>query len=194
MSDIRTSIAAIFADLPVVETERLRLRPLTMDDAPALFAYGSDPDVTRYTSWVTHRSVADAETFLATVVGRYERGEAASWAVTLRETGDLIGTAGFISVDAEAREGVLGYAFGQPHWGKGYASEAARASLRFGFEVVRLRRIEATCYLENAGSIAILEKLGMMRICIGEELDHEGVLRDDLATYEIYARGLGPTT
>ena len=71
----------IFANLPELETERLLLRKMRLDDAEAMFAYASDPEVTRYVLWDTHRSVEDSEEFLRHATEGYERGDYGGWGV-----------------------------------------------------------------------------------------------------------------
>src|SRR5438874_1047675 len=72
-------------------TDRLVLRRPAMSDAPAVYEYGRDPDVTRYLIFPTHRSVADAEAFLATCAARWTSGEEYCWLITLRGRDQVIG-------------------------------------------------------------------------------------------------------
>lgn len=70
-----------FQDMPELETERLLLRRMTLDDAGAMFAYASDPAVTRYVLWDTHRSIKDSESFLRFAAEGYEGGDFGGWGV-----------------------------------------------------------------------------------------------------------------
>jgi ribosomal-protein-alanine N-acetyltransferase len=86
--------ASVFAALPVIETERLTLRPIRRGDEADVFAYGAEPEVSRYTTWECHRSVDDARVFVDWVLGEYEHGRPARWGIVHRDDGRLIGACG----------------------------------------------------------------------------------------------------
>jgi ribosomal-protein-alanine N-acetyltransferase len=164
----RPEIAAVFGNLPELWTERLKLRRMTLDDAAAMFAYASDPEVARHTSWQPHRSIDDSRAQLARVVARYERGAVAGWGVEQLADGRFIGTAGYMRWDVDHRCAEVGYALSRRYWGQGLVTEALRAIVAFGFERMQLNRIEAHCAAENIGSYRVMEKVGMQ---------YEGTLR-----------------
>jgi ribosomal-protein-alanine N-acetyltransferase len=147
--------------MPVLETERLRLRPFTLDDDAAVFALASDPEVARFVRFEAHRDVADTRAFLELVQQHYRRGDPFAWAIVRREDDRLIGSCGFVSQAEERKSAEIGYWLGKPHWGKGYAVEAAGALVRFGFEQMGLERVEAKCFLENRPGQRVIEKLGL---------------------------------
>ena len=147
--------------IPVLETERLRLRPFTFDDEAAVFALVSDPEVARFVRFEAHRTPAETRAFLELVDRYYRRGEPFAWAIARREDGRLIGSCGFVSHAGERKSAEIGYWLGKPYWGKGYAAEAAQALVRFGFEQMGLERVEAKCFLENRAGQRVIEKLGM---------------------------------
>jgi RimJ/RimL family protein N-acetyltransferase len=91
----------------------------------------------------------------------YRRGDPFAWAMVRREDGRLIGSCGFVSEAPERKSAEIGYWLGKPHWGKGYAVEAARAMVRFGFEQMGLERVEAKCFVENRAGQRVIEKLGL---------------------------------
>jgi RimJ/RimL family protein N-acetyltransferase len=160
----------VFADLPELETERLLLRRMRLDDAEAMFAYASDPEVTRYVLFETHRSVEDSESFLRLATEGYERGDFGSWGVVLKDSGAFVGTCGMdVGYAPEHARAELGYVLSREHWGKGLMPEAVRAVIRFGFRRVGLNRIQARCIAENAASARVMEKAGMT---------YEGTLRE----------------
>jgi len=160
-----------FGELPDIQTERLLLRKVTIDDAPDLLVSTSDPEVARYTTWEPYDSVKQAEDFLRSVISNYERDEPANWGLELRENERFIGMCGFMadSWDPEHARASLGYAIGREHWGRGLVSEAVRAAIQFGFEKLSLNRIEARCVAENTASERVMQKAGM---------GYEGTLRD----------------
>ena len=92
----KLSPAVYFSSLPVLQTERLILRPLRRKDAADIFSYASDPEVTRYVLWDPHRSVSETRSYIRYILALYRRGLPSSWGVVHRETGRVIGTIGFM--------------------------------------------------------------------------------------------------
>ena len=160
--------AAYFASLPELETSRLVLRPLKMKDAKDIFAYTSDPDVARYVLWEPHKSVADTRNYIRCIRALYHRGLPASWAVTLRESGQVIGTIGFMWYSDANSAAEIGYSFSKAHWNMGYATEALRAVIDSVFRTLPVNRLEAQHDVRNPASGRVMEKCGMRK---------EGVLR-----------------
>jgi [ribosomal protein S5]-alanine N-acetyltransferase len=159
-----------FEDLPELETERLLLRKLRLEDARAMFAYASDPEVTRYVLFDTHRSIEDSVAFLRFAVEGYERGDFGGWGVVLKDSGAFVGTCGVdYGYAPEHARAELGYVLAREHWGKGLMPEAVRAVIRFGFGRMELNRIQARCIAENTASARVMEKAGMT---------YEGTLRE----------------
>ncbi|MFI6793202.1 GNAT family N-acetyltransferase [Nonomuraea sp. NPDC050383] len=151
-------------DYPLT-TERLLLRPFTPSDLDAVHAFESRPDVTRYLYWEA-RDLDAARTGLETKISRTaiaDEGDALNLAVTLRDSGLLIGTVILIWTSKEHRQGEIGYIFNPDHHGHGYAPEASRELLRLGFEDLRLHRIVGRLDGRNTASARVLEKLGMRR-------------------------------
>lgn len=158
--------------LPEIETRRLRLRPMTPDDLPALADMFADPDVMRYLPTGEPRSVEETQVELNYMVDHWQQRGFGVWAVTLKDTGEFAGYCGLQylhvepgGVSAEAlRHGtdvevVAGLA--RPYWQQGIAPEATRAALRYGFETVRLARIVAAIHPDNDASRHILHSMGM---------------------------------
>jgi len=151
----------LVASIPVLETERLRLRPFTLDDEAAVFALASDPEVSRFVRFEAHRTPAETRAFLELFERRYRRGDPFALAIVRREDDRLIGSCGFVSQAPERRSVEIGYWLGKRYWGKSYAVEAARALMCFGFEQMGLERIEAKCFVGNYAGQRVIEKLGM---------------------------------
>lgn len=145
-----------------LSTERLLLRDFVEDDWPAVLAYQNDPRYLRFYAW-TRRTPEDVQAFVARFIAQQEREPRLKFqlAITLPATGQLIGNAGIRIKTAGGHEADIGYELDPQHWGQGYASEAARALVQFGFERLRLHRISAHCLAENTASARVLEKLGM---------------------------------
>lgn len=142
----------------ITHTERLTLRELIPGDAMHFFSLNADPEVLRYTGDEPFASVAAAETFLWNYPD-YQRNGFGRWAVLDREAGEFLGWCG----PKRNEEGLvdLGFRFYRKYWGKGYATEAARASVAYGFEQLGISEIIGRAAIDNRASIRVLEKVGM---------------------------------
>jgi ribosomal-protein-alanine N-acetyltransferase len=146
-------------ELPLLETPRLRLRKFTLQDAPGVFAYASDPEVVRYLLWAAHKSVAESQADLERVIKAYGSTTDLRWGIELKSTGRLIGGCKLTCQLAHQRAEV-GYVLAREHWGCGYAAETVQAILRHGFTQIGLNRIEALTFAEHSASMRVLEKCG----------------------------------
>lgn len=165
------NVASVFENLPTLETDRLRLRKISLRDARDFFEYASDPEVTRYSTWSPHESLADTKQFINQVLNQYKAGHVAPWGIEHKAERRFIGTCGFGNWIHYHGRAEIGYALARPYWSQGYMTEAVRSVLAFGFETMQLNRIEARCKLENIGSSRVMEKVGMK---------FEGVLRQHM--------------
>lgn len=144
---------------PIIETERLVLRPPRMEDAEAIFnSYASDEEVTRYLVWRPHTSIAETEEFLGRVVAFPEDGSRLTWALTLRGDDTL---RGMIELRPHGHKADVGYVLARPFWGRGYTTEALRAVLDYAFSNPAMYRVWAVCDAENVASARVMEKAGM---------------------------------
>lgn len=178
-------VESVFHNLSTIETPRLILRQLCLEDVADVFAYTSDPDVARHTSWYPHRTIENSRQFVEWVIKRYDAGQPAPWGVQHKVDTKIIGTCGFGAWIVEHSRAEIGYAIAKPYWNQGLVTEAVRKVLSYGFTSMNLNRIEATCVPENVGSWRVMEKVGMRR---------EGILRQwvfskdqfmDIAMYSI---------
>ena len=134
-------IEDIYGDLPSLETDRLLLRKLTLEDAADVFEYAREPDITRFLTWKPHRSIEDSKGFIGFMISRYEAKEVADWGIVLKENDKLIGTVGFIRWSPENSRAEVGYALSKEYWGKGIMTEAVSEIIKFGFGKMELNRI-----------------------------------------------------
>jgi RimJ/RimL family protein N-acetyltransferase len=147
--------------MQVLETPRLVLRWVTTDDAPFIFELLNEPSFLQYIGDKGIRSLEDARNYILTgPVASYQRFGFGLYLVLLKESGTPIGMCGLLKRDSLPDVDV-GYAYRPPFWSNGYAFEAASAVLAHGREVFGLRRIVAITSPDNAGSRALLEKLGL---------------------------------
>jgi len=143
-------------------TDRLLLRDFREDDWPAVLAYQSDPLYLRYYEW-TERTPEAVRDFVRMFLDHQQSQPRAKFqlAVVLKASGELIGNCGIRLTAPGSHEADMGYELSPAHWGCGYATEAARAILDFGFTELGVHRVWATTLADNAGSARVLEKLGM---------------------------------
>lgn len=148
-----------------IETERLILRRPRMEDAQAIFEnYASNPRVTRYLSWPTHRSVADAEEFLRMLEESMRREEQCTWLIEHRQQHKVCGSIGVTfqaSKHSKGKLAALGYCLAEELWGQGYTTEAARAVVPLVWSLPEIERLEAICHAEHMRSARVLEKSGL---------------------------------
>ena len=151
------------AYIVIIETQRLILRTFTLDDAQLIYDLNIDPEVTRY----THDALRDInharETLDKTILPQYALYNYGRWAVHIKPHLEFIGWCG-LKYRAELNENDLGFRFKRSCWGKGYATEAAFASIKHGFEQLNLNLIMGRAEPENVGSWKVLEKCGMSYI------------------------------
>lgn len=161
-------MASFYGYMPDIETQRLRLRRLTMRDAQDIFEYGSDPIVARHVLWSAYRNIGEAREYLRFMLRKYRMGEPASWGIELKESGKIIGTIGFMWIQYDNAAAEVGYSLSRAHWNRGIMTEALNAVIDYGFSRLQLNRIEAQHETDNPASGAVMRKCGMQ---------HEGTLR-----------------
>ena len=156
---------------PTLQTDRLILRPYREADVPELVPLIGTREVAATTLRIAHPyTEQDARAFLELA----HDPEKLWLAVTLRSDGRQIGGIG-LRIDQQHQNAELGYWLGVPYWGQGYASEASREMLRYGFEDLNLHRIHASHFKHNPASGRILKKLGMR---------YEGCQREHLRKWD----------
>ena len=145
-------------------TDRLILREFTRSDWKAVHEYASDPDVVRYMTWGPN-SKEDSHFFIQRVISYQEENPRRNheFAVILKAEDRLIGSCGLYVSNPDHQEAWIGYCFNRHFWGKGYATEAIKALLEFGFSKLGLHRIFATTQPDNVASAHVLGKVGMRR-------------------------------
>ena len=151
-----------FPGTQTIETPRLILRRFSEDDAPAVYRnWTSDPEVTRYLTWPTHRSVDVSKYVLSTWIPLYEKDTYYHWTITLKEQGnEPIGTIhGLVNDDAEMI--TVGYCLGRKWWHQGITSEAFMALINFFFDEVRANRIQSYHDPHNPHSGMVMTKCGL---------------------------------
>lgn len=170
--------------IPTLVTERLILRPFTLEDAPTVRALAGEREIAEMTTVPHPYEEGIAEEWISSHQGAFERGELVTWAIAHKEDGVLLGAIS-LSIDKTNRLAELGYWVGKPYWGRGYCTEAAKEALRYAFEALSLNRVQARHMTKNPASGRVMQKIGMT---------YEGTLRqsvyrwgkfEDMAMYAI---------
>ena len=165
----------------IIETERLILRPLTQEDAAAVFAWAGDEEVVRYMAYPVYAAEEKVREWLSSL--QAEETEL-HFGFVRKEDGKLIGS-GSIGPDAR-REGFwgFGYNFRRDCWGKGYATEAAKAMIAFAGERFGVRKFSSSHVEQNRASGRVIEKCGLRFVRYGEFRKLDGSCRMRSMEYE----------
>lgn len=151
-----------------LETERLLIRDILVTDWESIHTYTSMTEVTQHTAWGPN-TVEDTRAYVEYVLNSQQTQprEAFELAICLKNEGTLIGGVGLHIMEKTNAE--IGYVLHPAYQGEGYAAEAARAMLGYGFNTLGVHRIYAKCRPENRASEKVMQKIGMQR---------EGLLRE----------------
>lgn len=141
-------------------TTRLRLRPYRADDAAAMFAVFGDAEVMRFSQSGADPTVEATAARIQKLIDHQERFGFSLWVVEDRASGAPLGDCGLKQL-ADGPEIEVGYRFARSQWGKGYATEAAAASVDYGFRTLALPRIVGVVEPPNVASCQVLEKIGL---------------------------------
>ena len=150
-----------------IETKRLILRELFPSDDKKMFELDSNPEVHIYLGNNPVTNIEQSREIIANIRQQYRDNGIGRWAVILKETNEFIGWSGLkLEKDVNGHELFydLGYRFIEKHWGKGYALETALAFVNYGFNKLKLEKINAYVDAENVGSRKVLEKAGLKYI------------------------------
>ena len=145
----------------IFETPRMLLRQFTEQDAHLIKDLNSDPAVVKYLHEPLLKTNEHALQVITDIILPQYKNKLGRWAMHLKSNNEFIGWCG-LKYNAASNEIDLGYRLRQIFWGKGYATEAAKATLAYGFNTLHLKQITGTAHVENLASIKILEKIGMV--------------------------------
>lgn len=157
-----------FDSFPTIETERLILRRITFDDAETLFALRTHPDVTRYLDRESDKDVAAVVHLIEQMDIALVAGDGVKWAITKRPPNtlnsiELIGVITFWRFDKTNHRAEVGYMLHPDEWHRGIMTEAFRAVLDYGFNVLNLHSVEANTSVGNSASQALLLRCGFVQ-------------------------------
>lgn len=148
---------------PVLRTERLILRPFTLDDADAVRRLAGAREIYEMTQNVPHPyEEGMAERWIATHTSQFLDGRGVTLAITRSSGGEVIGAIGLGAAPAH-RSAELGYWLGVAYWNNGYTTEAAAELVRYGFQELGYHRIHSRHFVQNPASGRVMQKIGMSR-------------------------------
>jgi RimJ/RimL family protein N-acetyltransferase len=155
--------------VPDLETGRLLIRRLRMDDAPAMLEMLSDLETTKYWGRPVMTELQQAEQYTRENLGWMDDGHCLYWGIEEKSSGKMIGTCTLFKLDLSNRRGEIGYLLNRSYWRRGLMSEALRSVIDHAMDGMQLHRLEADVDPDNAASIRLLESFGFQR---------EGLFRD----------------
>jgi ribosomal-protein-alanine N-acetyltransferase len=158
-----------FSTFPTLTTPRLILRQSVPGDAADLFSLHGDPEVQKYDSEPPLQEIGEAVALIEQNRQRFASKQAITWGIVLKGENHVIGGLGFYFWDKSYYKADLGYSVARPYWRRGIATEALRAVMQFGFETMRLHRINVDTRMDNIASVRLMQKSGFQ---------HEGVRRE----------------
>jgi ribosomal-protein-alanine N-acetyltransferase len=162
---------------PVLETKRLILRPFALSDAKEVQRLCGDFAIADTTLNIPHPYPdGAAEEFISTHPAKYEKGDGVVFAITLKSDGSLIGGMD-LYITKRFHRAEIGYWIAKPFWNQGYATEAGKAVVDFGFTQWSLHKIIGTYLSRNPASGRVMNKIGLVQ---------EGVLRDHVIKWDLY--------
>ncbi|GHV39425.1 hypothetical protein FACS189490_03000 [Clostridia bacterium] len=171
-----------------LETERLILRRLTLDDAAAMFNnWAGDADVTKFLMWQTHKDIADSCRVINEWLSMYEKRDFYLWAIVLKDFGEPVGSISVVGQSEDDRKVHIGYCIGKRWWRQGITSEALKAVVKFFFEEVGVNRVESRHDPKNPNSGKVMQKAGLVYEGTLRQADHNNMGICDAAHYGIIA-------
>jgi RimJ/RimL family protein N-acetyltransferase len=145
----------------ILETERLLLREFCKEDFDELYRMNRDPEIMKFVGDGSTRNHQEQIDELERLIQNYsKRPGLGIWATTLRENGTFVGASGVVYYD-NTPEIEIGYRMLKEHWNKGYATEASKVLLKYGFENLALKKMVSSAHVDNVASRRVMEKIGL---------------------------------
>lgn len=166
---------------PIIKTERLLLKPFVLADGPEVQKLAGNQNVSRTTLNIPYPyEDGMAEQWISTHSGNWANKKSAAFAIRLISGHELIGDVSLVEIHEKQAE--LGYWIGEPYWGKGYCTEAAKALVQYAIREMGIDKIVAEHLSTNPASGRVMEKIGMNHVCSTRKIDRDG----NQAAIEIY--------
>lgn len=152
-----------FTPFPILETENLILRQISLDDNQEVFEIRSSQETMKFIPRPLAETIEDAQKFIEECNSSIEKNDLINWAIAKKEDNKLIGMIGFFRLQPENFRGEIGYILNPNFHGKGIMKEAADEALKYGFEELHFHSIEAVIDPRNNASERILQKTGFTK-------------------------------
>lgn len=175
-----------FSPFPSLQSERLSLRKLSLDDAEEIFSLRSNDLVNKYIDRLKASDIDEASAFINKVNIGIANNKWIYWALCLKNNPELIGTFCLWNINEEENKAEVGYELNPDYQGKGFAQEALSVVIDFGFNVMQLNKIEAYTHIKNTASTKLLEKFGFTRDIDEESKIDYKVENPNTVVYSLY--------
>lgn len=172
-------------NFPILETKRLILREITTEDTNDVFKYLSDKDVVKFMGISHCQNIKDVEEEIGWYKSIYVEASGIRWGITMRDTGTVIGSCGFLNMLTKHYRAEVGYELSKIYWGQGIASEALEAVVKYGFQNLQLERIQALIEPANVSSQKLVERQGFIKEGLLRHYEYTCGKFDDLFMYSI---------
>ncbi|ATP42269.1 N-acetyltransferase [Solibacillus sp. R5-41] len=172
-------------EFPLLETERLVLREITIEDASSILNYLSDKEVMKYYGLEPFQSVNDALDEISWYQSIFSNKTGVRWGITVKDQQELVGSCGFLNVDAQHARADIGFELNQSFWGRGIASETLKPIITYGFKQLKLQRIQALIEPANIASQKLVERHGFVREGLLRSYEYTCGKFDDLYMYSL---------
>ena len=168
-----------------IETERLILKEIEIENAEAVFDIFSNEEIMRHYGQFPMKSIEEAKNLITMFHDNYKNGKGIRWGIFKKEDLMLIGTCGYHNWNQRHSRAEIGYELSNKAWGKGYMQEALSSVINYGYEIMNLNRIEAVVYPENDPSIKSLLVQGFTREGLLEEYAYFRNVYQDLIMFSL---------
>lgn len=158
-----------WSNFPILNTDRLLLREISLNDVNAIYEMYSDPKVAEYDSFAPVRTIGEARNIIHNYRKDFREKKQIRWGIVRKSDNNMIGTCVFMNLDDTSRRCEIGCGLVSSEWNKGFMTEALEPIIEYGFEVFNFNRIEAYIISGNSASVKLFRKLGFI---------HEGVVRE----------------
>lgn len=174
-----------FQNIPSLETERLLLRKILPEDEDDMYEYSRDPQTSQYLLWEPHSSLVYTRAHIKYLQKSYRNGTFFDWALVLKESGKMIGTCGFTEIYEKQKKAEIGYVIAPNFQKMGFAPEAIRKVMEYGFETLGLSELHARFMQDNTASEKVLTRLGFTQDTGMDESIFKRGKRQQIFTYSL---------
>ncbi|MBP5289704.1 MAG: GNAT family N-acetyltransferase [Clostridia bacterium] len=175
----------LLSPLPELETERLLMRPVTLEDARDMFDYSRNPRTSEYLLWEPHQTIDFTVSHIRHLLSQYKAVSYFDWALVDKSSGRMIGTAGFTRLSGLYGTGELGYVLSPAYHRRGLAPEAVKTVMAFGFEKLELNSLFCRIMEGNIPSRKVAERLGFVFLGFEREPIQKRDARQRIARYQL---------